>query len=137
MEKIAKTERKTKRRKKVEVQSRRNSTRTSNVTSTSKTQNAGVLATHTGDSEQGECVGVRVGLPPPEARQGEARQAYEVHHAHCKVVSSNAKWQKLFLHQSKRKDANKERDQGEQEAANQSRDSEVCGVWAQTRMLMI
>lgn len=96
IEKLLQTQRmtsKVKGKKKVEVSSqiRPNTTRTSNVASTSKTQNIGVLATRRRElrglgrewrpSQQGEYVGVGVGLAPPEVQQREALQVYEVRHA--------------------------------------------------------
>ena len=75
---------KVKGKKKVEVSSqiRLNTTRTSNVASTLKTQNIGILATRRRELQglghkwrplqQGEYVGVGVGLALPEVQQHEA-----------------------------------------------------------------
>ena len=173
IEKLSQTEPKTskvKRKKKVEVlsQTRPNSKRTSNIASISKRQNMG-LATHRGElrslrheppaSQQGEYVGVRVGLAPLEAQQREALQVYEVCHAQCEVVSSNVKWQKPQRSEQREEEGNKECEPGEEEvdqereqgeepeeanqeceqggqgAGNESRDSEVCGKWVQAHIL--
>jgi hypothetical protein len=90
--------------------------------------------------QQGEYVGVGARLAPMEAQQHEALQVYKVCYAHCGVMSSNVKLQKLFLQQSRQREdseevANQEHEQGEQEATNESCDLEVCGMWAQACML--
>ena len=108
IEKLLQTKSKTskvKHKKKDEVlsQNRPNSTRTSNVVSTSTTQNMRVLATSREEElhglgcesrapQQGEYVGVRVGPALLEARQREEARVYEVRHAQSReVVSSEAK----------------------------------------------
>ena len=130
IEKLLQTEPKTlkgKGKKKVEVlpQIRPDLTRVSNVVSTSKTQNMGVSATSRGEelcglgrkwqaSQQGEYVKAGGGLALLEVQQREALQVYEVHRAHCEVVSSDTKWQNLFLLQPKQnEEANQEHEQGE------------------------
>lgn len=96
IEKLLQTESKTskvKGKKKVEVLSQivpnsSHSTRTSNVASTSKTHTSrgeelrGLgREWHASASQQGEYVGVRVGLAPLEAQQRETLQVSEVRHA--------------------------------------------------------
>ena len=90
IEKLSQTETKTSKpkRKKPLSQIRPNLTRTSNVASTSKTQNMGVLATRRGQSGG---LGRERQAAPLDAQQHEVLRAHEVRHAHRDVVSGDWK----------------------------------------------
>lgn len=117
--KLSQTKPKVKRKKMVEMPSqiRPRSTKTSNVASTSKTQNMGERASQ---AREGEYVRVRVGLSPLEAQQREALRVCEVRHTLCSEVVSGDKMSK-----QREEEANQECGQGVEEAASESGDSEV------------
>ncbi len=134
IEKLSQTEPKTwkaKGKKKVEVLS------PSNVASTSKTQNMGVLATRRQglrglgrewQASQGEYMRVRVGHAPLEAQEvnQERKQGGQEANKECEQGGQEANKER----EQGGQEANQECEQGGQEGANKSCDSEVCGTWA-------